>query len=254
MDNVRRRLTIFWVLFLVYFVVALVIDASPLEAWQAHTSITHSLIQSIAAVLAFFCGTAGLYRFYNETQLNGMFLFLGVGFIATGVVDAYHTVVTTAWFKSFFPDVPHSVPEWSWLATRLFLSLLFVLSLCFQNQIKTNQLKPRTVYISVLILTILVLVGFVLIRVPYIIFPDQILARPLELIPGALFIAALIGYFKQSWQTEKIPFWLILALVTSIACQFFYIGLSKHGHDFLYISAHILKIVSYAMVYVAISE
>jgi hypothetical protein len=236
------------------------VQRSSLNAWMADTIIPHSLLQRVTTIFALICGVTGLYRYYKGRSKSRMLLFLGVGFIGTTFIDAYHTVVTTAFFQTMYPDIPHSVAEWSWLSTRFYLSLLFLISLprLFRNQnyeVKNRKVTPRTVYITVAILTLLNFLFFILVRKPYPVYPDHLIARPWEIAVGVIFLISLIGYLiKGGWKTEHISFWIVLFLITSVATQFFFIGLSKHGMDALYLGAHLMKIISYIMVYIAVSR
>jgi len=255
MDQTIKRLTIFSILLVAYFLSALFIQISPLSGWSAHTTITHSLVQSIATVIALFCGIAALYRFNVGGKTSSMLLFIGVGFLGTAFIDTYHTIVTASWVKVAFPKIPPSVAEWSWLSTRIFLSMLLLMSLPSLFREKTATINPKLIYISVSILTFLNLIVFLFIRTEYPIYPDDFFCRPLELIPGVFFLIALIGYLIQGmWKTSKLEYWIVMFLITSIASQFFFIDFSKHPHDTMYISAHILKIISYAMIYIAVSD
>ncbi len=253
MDHSASRTTTFIILFSIFFLGGVFAD---IFTWSAHSTLTHSLLQSVATVLALFCGSAALYRFYNEQNKNNMLLFIGVGFMGTTVMDAYHTVVTANWFLKTFPNVPETVIEWSWLSTRAFLSILLVLGMPSMFREKaTTPAHAKIIYGMVSVLTLLILVLFMFVKIPLPIYPEQFIARPLELIPGALFLMALTGFLIQGhWKTDTLEFWMVLFLITSISCQFFYIDLSKHAHDLQYIVAHIMKIFSYTMVYLGVTS
>jgi len=82
----------------------------------------HTLMESLATVLALFVGLLALIRFYSRGGNN--YLVLGAGFIAIAMLDGYHAVVSSIWFKAYLPsDLPSLIP-WSWLASRLFKSHL----------------------------------------------------------------------------------------------------------------------------------
>ena len=249
MDQTLSRVTAFCVVFIVFLLSGIVTDNI---VWAAHSTLSHSLIQSVATVIALFCGIAAIYRFYTGQPGNNMLLFIGVGFMGTFLIDIYHTVVTASWFQHAFPLIPPTVAEWSWFATRAFLSVLLILSL---PSISGGAVNPRTTYTMVVLLTIMIFVVFMLLRTPYPVYPENFIARPLEFIPGGLFILAFIGYvMKGGWKTDKFEFWMVLFLISSIACDLFFMDLSKHAHDLEYLVAHVMKIVGYAMVYFGITS
>ncbi len=256
MDITRIRLITFCIVLVVWLGCSIFIQATWLNTWAAHSSLTHSLLQSIATVIALFTGSIALYRYYSGLSGINMMLFIGIGFIGTTVIDAYHAVVTASWFIKAFPHIPPTVAEWSWLATRVFLGVLFLLSLpsLFQNK-DAPQGSGKVIYIMVGILTGVILVLFMQLPIPYPVYSDQFIARPLELIPGALFLIALIGYLiKSPWRQESLYYWIVLFLLTSVCTQFFYIDLSGQSHDVLYLAAHLLKILSYGMVYNSVTS
>lgn len=253
MDQSVSRMTAFIVVFSILFLGGIF---AALFTWTAHTSLTHSLSQSVATVIALFTGAAALYRYYAEDVKNTTLLFIGVGFMGTTVIDAYHAIVTTAWFAKTFPTIPHTVIEWSWLSTRFFLSILILLGLpsMFRGQ-SSKQTHGKLIYFLVSFLTLLILFLFTRVHVPLPIEPNDFIARPLELVPGVLFLISLTAYLIQGrWKTDKLEFWMVVFLITSVSCQFFYIDLSKHAHDLQYIAAHVIKIVSYAMVYLGVTS
>lgn len=255
MDHSLRKITTFGIVFVIFLLSGLYF-ASGAMTWVAHSSLPHSFLQSVATVLAFFVGSAALYRFYSEQSTNYMLLFVGVGFIGTTVIDAFHTIVTASWFLKTFPNTHHTVVEWSWLSTRIFLAALMILSLFGLYKEKADgPVNTRPIYILVSILTFFILVVFILVNVPLPVYPEKFITHPLELVPGVLFLVALIGYLaKGNWRTDKFEYWIVLFLITSVACQFVYIDLSKKSHDMLYIGAHVLKIISYGMVYLGVTS
>ncbi|HKJ21873.1 MAG TPA: MASE3 domain-containing protein, partial [Gammaproteobacteria bacterium] len=80
----------------------------------------------MATVLALCVGALALVRYYSRNE--NTFLFIGTGFFVTGLLDAYHAVVTMDGFTGAFLPVPDAAVKWSWLAARLFLSMQLWLS------------------------------------------------------------------------------------------------------------------------------
>lgn len=254
METVFKKKLNFYITFIV-LVIAAIIARSGIITWT-HSSLTHSMLQSVATVIAFFCGTAALYAYYKSEIKSNMLLFIGAGFLGTAVIDAYHTITTTIWFANTFPNVPSTVARWSWLATRVVLSILLLLSLVGATWEKKGKfVNPKTIYISVTIVTIAVLIIFILAPIPFPVYPQYFISRPLELIPGFIFLITLIGYLiRGKWKTDNFEYWLVLCLIANVVCQFAYMDLSKQLFDNMYHSAHIIKIISYSMVYLGITS
>ena len=92
-----RRFTylgLFVALFLSYLVLR---DSS----WRSSAQL-HTLIEEAATFLALFVGVIALVRFYTK-KIN-IFLFIGTGFLGTGLLDGYHAVVTSSFFAEKFPS------------------------------------------------------------------------------------------------------------------------------------------------------
>lgn len=255
MDYAKVRIATFFIVLAVWLGCSVFIHFSIISGWIAHSSLLHTLLQSIATVVALFTGSIALYRYYTG-QANPMLLFIGIGFMGTTIIDAYHAFLTASWFKHAFPNIHPSVAEWSWLSTRMFLSILFLLGLFGVSRSQEGQTpSAKTIYVVIGILTGLVLIVFMQLPIEYPVYPERFLARPLELIPGVLFLIALIGFlYKCPWTQEPLFYWIVLFLLTSACVQLIYIDLSKHSHDTLYLAAHFLKILSYGMVYNAVSS
>ena len=83
-------------------------------------------MEAIATLLAIVVGVMAMVRFYAKR--DNTFLFIGTGFVGTGLLDGYHAIVTSSFFSSNFPSAPSSLIPWSWIASRLFLSVLLWLS------------------------------------------------------------------------------------------------------------------------------
>jgi len=106
-------------LFLCYFLLR---DST----WQGSTQL-HTLMEVVATILAVFVGMMALVRFY--TRKANVFLFIGTGFLGTALLDGYHGLVTSVYFADLFPSPPRSLIPWSWVASRMFLSIFMSLRL-----------------------------------------------------------------------------------------------------------------------------
>ncbi len=245
-----------------YIVTAIVIIAAAAYCYSGHffeamhSSLSHSLLQSIATAIAFFVGIAALYRYYKGGIKSSMLLFVGVAFLATGLVDTYHTIVTSMAFSETFPNLLQpTILRWSWLVTRLFLSVLLLMSLISVFSGKDNQpVNEKLIFGVVGILTIATLIFFSTVPIPFPMYPDRFISRPYELIPGVIFFLALIGYLiRGKWKTDAFEHWMVLCLIASALCQFAFMAESKVIFDTMYHASHVVKIVSYLMVYIGIT-
>ncbi|MGB0385477.1 MAG: PAS domain S-box protein [Ardenticatenaceae bacterium] len=222
--------------------------------WRSDVHV-HTILEVAATVLAAVVGSLALVRFYSKK--SNRFLFIGAGFIATALFDGYHGVVTSEWFYRNFPSNLSELAPWSWLVSRLFLSILLWLSVVARERDNESQ-KKRDEVMVYLVVSLLALVFFVFFTqdpLPQAYQEEWILHRPMELLPALFFLLALIGYYRKGdsrsdgfWQ------WILMALIVNLAVQIFFMPFSKSLHDEMFDVAHLLKIVSYALVLVGLAR
>ena len=119
-ENARRftYLGLFAALFLSYLVLR---DST----WRSSAQL-HTVMEAVATFLALLVGVMALVRFYSKK--TNIFLFIGAGFLGTGLLDGYHAVVTSSFFAENFPSTLSSLIPWSWTASRVFFSAFLCLS------------------------------------------------------------------------------------------------------------------------------
>ncbi len=121
-STARRRIITYFSLFILLLISYFLLRDS---TWQGSKQL-HTLMETAATILALLVGVISLIRFY--TKKESIFLFVGTGFLGTSLLDAYHTIVTSTFFDMFFPSPPSHLIPWSWIASRLFLSIALLLS------------------------------------------------------------------------------------------------------------------------------
>lgn len=215
--------------------------------WQGTKQI-HTIMELTSTLLAVFAGIAALIRYYSRK--NNTFLFIGTGFLGTGFLDGYHAVVTSTFFDSYFPSPPPSLIPWSWIASRLFLSLMMFLSWWAWNREDKlgadARIKDGKVYLIAIISTLTSFLFFAFVPLPRAYYPELFFHRPEEFIPALFFIAALIGYIKKGyWKTNQFEHWVIISLIIGSFSQVVYMSLSGVIFDTMFDAAHMLKIASY---------
>ena len=89
--------------------------------WQGSATL-HTIMEAVATLLAMFVGILALVRYYS--QKNTTILLIGLGFLGAAFLDGYHAVITAWISKDLFPPELSNLTAWSWLASRLYLSLI----------------------------------------------------------------------------------------------------------------------------------
>jgi hypothetical protein len=119
----RRRLAVYGAVVLGCLALALWVDRS---GWVGNVYL-HTLHETVAVVLALGVAAIALVRFYSRR--SDTFLLLGAAFAGTAFLDGYHALATS---KTFAGQLQVSelatTSPWSWIASRLFLSVLLWMS------------------------------------------------------------------------------------------------------------------------------
>ena len=220
------------------------------SGWQGSTQL-HTLMEGIATLLASIVGAMSLVRFYSKK--NNTFLFIGTGFLGTALLDGYHAAVTSAFFASYLPSELSSLIPWSWVASRLFLSVLLCLSwlawIREQRLGEAGRISERSVYLVAGGLTLASFLFFAFVPLTRGYYPEFVFHRPEEFVPALLFMVALVGYLRKGkWRDDAFEHWLVLALIVGFVSQAVFMSFSGQLFDMEFDAAHLLKKVSYVCV------
>ena len=220
------------------------------SSWTGSASL-HTGMEIISTILAISVGIFSIKRF--KVTNDSKFLIIGAGFLGTGFLDAYHAVVTSVYVQDYLPSNLRSLIPWSWVASRLFLSLILVFSYIQykREQVLGNaaHFSQKTIFIFISLLTATSMVFFALTPLPKAYYSELFFHRPAEFVPALLFLYALICYIKKGkWLTDKFEHWLVLSLIVNFVSQSVFMSCSGHLFDLEFDTAHLLKKVSYICV------
>lgn len=240
-----------------YLLTALLLGGSGIwlrgSAWQGGAAL-HTLMEALATLLALYVGTLALIRYFSQRE--GQFLYIGAGFIGTAVLDGYHALVTSTFFQPYMPSENTTLVPWSWLASRLYLAVLMVLSwLLWLIHRDRPDYRPnhRRVFAITALTTLATFLLFGFSPLPNNIHPGALFPRPYEMLPGILFLVALAGYLhKGKWRTDSFEHWLVLSLIVGAALQISFMSFSGALYDLEFDVAHLLKKASYILVLIGL--
>ncbi|NNF27668.1 MAG: response regulator [Gemmatimonadetes bacterium] len=240
-------------------VVVLIAAAVPVHAssWSSAWGL-QTIVGVVATILAFAIGALALVGFYSRQR--GIYLYIGTGFLGTGVLEAYHALMTSPIVSGYFAQTPAELVDlsaWSWTASRLFLSLFIYVSwLAWRKERWAKgrlQSPERAVYVTASLLTLTILVFFTITLASGAHFPDFFVHRPAEFIPAFFFILGFGGYWnKAAWKEDPFEHWLLIALAISAVTHAVYIPFSSGLYDALYDASGLLKVLSYLAVLVGL--
>ncbi len=252
MFTIHPRICVYWATG-----IALVLLSLPLREFTWHGSAElHTIMEVTAALLALAVGGLALLRYHSLKHAT--FLFVGMGFFGTALLDMYHAAVTSQWFAAHFSTGLNSLIPWSWLASRLFLSqFLFLSYLAWRREQRAGYsrfLDEKVIYAAAAAMAIVYFFFFALVQLPPAYYKTLFFHRPAEFLPALFFLAALVGYLhKGQWRTSPIEHWLVLSLVVSAVSQLAFMPRSGELFDTMFDVAHLLKKASYVLVLVGLA-
>ena len=244
----KRRALYYWATGGGLMVLFLALQAyNPVSDWRGSDDL-HTIMEVVATMLAFMVGSLALVRYYSRKE--AAILFVGVGFLGTGVLDGYHAAVTSVYFQQYMPSDTSSLIPWSWVASRMYLSVLMVFS-AMASQIPgtSTTINEWKFYLGSATFTLLCFLFFAFVPLPAAYYPDIFFHRPEEFAPALFFLLALIFYLKQgTWRAHLYEHWLVMSLVVGVVCQAVFMSHSGTLFDIEFDVAHLLKKISYICV------
>ena len=229
------------------------------------SEIHHFYIELFAVLLA---AILSFYYIARARTLNDKFsLFIGIGFLANALIDLLHVVISFTYMNEFM-FLKYFIPQ-TWFAGRIFLGAMFVIAIAGypllsgvsrkpnggilaepENQTLERPEKiPKVLVWSLVILTIAA--GGVAISSLFIVFPGSVLDdfpihRPYEIPPLALFVVALLYFYKNKLYRKSDVFYkgVLAAIVIDIFGQII-MSYSTTSFDTAHNTAHVLKDAAY---------
>jgi diguanylate cyclase (GGDEF)-like protein/PAS domain S-box-containing protein len=211
----------------------------------------HTVLEFSMTIFAAMVGGMSLIRYYTRKQR--LFLYLGIGFIGTAILDAYIALATTATFLHFIPSEFNTFFAWGWTSRGLFLA--FFLAVYFISNIGGQKSQPigKFFEISIFLLAgIFVLAfysSFSIITLPEIILQINGLNHVEDFIPGVIYGLMFIGLISGGdWREENFEFWFIISLALLTAAHTLFMPYSVEPYDASFMTAHIVKLSAYLVV------
>lgn len=212
----------------------------------------HSLLEGLTTTLACFVSLLAFVRYHSRRHVT--FLFLSAGFAGAGVLDGFHTLVSSTFLRlGPASPMPAFIP-WSWFASRLLLAILLYLSiLAWERETRAARsipvLEGRFICLAAGLATVASIAVVSLVPLPPAVFPSWFCPRPQEFVPAALFALAFAGYWRKgSWRQDAFEHWLLLSLLLGVLGQALFMAFSGTVYDGPFQAAHVLKLLSYGMV------
>jgi hypothetical protein len=179
----------------------------------------------ISGVFAIFIGLIALLRYYTQ-KANLIFLLLGIGFLAVGLLDIVQLVIDVGGFETLFVYRPGEVYPFSAILSRGFLSLILFLSWLSAERIENGEsLIEAERRVVLLVVTLFISFSGV---VSYFILSNVISESLWVVMVGTatlmLLLLSFVGHmFRKGWKYDNFAFWLIFAISFLILSQIFFL-------------------------------
>ena len=239
----ERSAAIYWMLLAVLFLFFNIFRAFPFDDDPAR----HVIWEFISTTMALIVASLSLVRYYSKKQRT--FLFIGTGFLGTGLLNGYHAVMTSTLLGTEAAGLQSpDVAAWTWTAARLFLSLfLFGSVFLWSNEgdSKRSHVNEFSVYFAAFALAFGIFLVFRFLPLPSAYYPEFWVSRPAEVIPALFFFGAWVGYLRRGeWRTEPFQYWLLISLMISFFVHAMYMSNATSEFDGIADAAHLLKILA----------
>lgn len=212
------------------------------------TAWLHTLLEVCST--AILCGGAvlAMARYYKSRA--GWVSVLGIGLWGTGLLDAYHTVVTSPHFSALFVGQAALI-AWSWLSSRVLLAVILLLALWTRRGNRVQRHGSLWAVTGGMILGAFLL--FALAPLPPAHWTVGPLGRPQELFPAALYLGALVWVWRDgAWRSEGTDRWLCYALLQLVVSQALLMTRSQHVFDAPFDLSHAVKVTAHASLVVSV--
>ena len=239
----ERSAAIYWMLLAVLFLAFNIFRRFPVDDDPAR----HVIWEFISTTMALMVASLSLVRYYSKKQRT--FLFIGTGFLGTGLLNGYHAVMTSTLLGGAAAGLQSpDVAAWTWTAARLFLSLFLFGSVFLwsnESDSKRSHVNEFSVYFAAFALAFGIFLVFRFVPLPSAYYPEFWVSRPAEVIPALFFFGAWVGYLRRGdWRTEPFQYWLLISLMISFFVHAMYMSNATSEFDGIADAAHLLKILA----------
>lgn len=209
----------------------------------------HTNICLISGLLSLFAGCLALVRYYAKPVCP--YIVLGVAYIGNAILEIHYAFSYSFFDEINIPSSLRSYIQWGWFFNRFFLAgfVFFGWLSCFKTRL---HIKGIFLYFF----SALLIAGCILLlsncELPN---PTQtgILSRPLDLVPGFLFVGASIGFlYSETWKHYSFAHFLILSLFVNAAIQLLFIPFSQFTFDQRFMASHFLRVLSHILVVIGL--
>jgi PAS domain S-box-containing protein len=194
---------------------------------------------------------------YYQSFRGRSLLFLSIGFIGSGIIDAIHIFQVMGLDPEHVFTDSFTTISWSSLAARLFLAIMLLVGWRASegriSPISASALGDRwVVAIGAIVLTFLLAMALL---APGVVPPNHAVAvMPVaKAMVGLLYLITLVIFLRRGdWRHFPFQHWLVLSLLLAVSSQLFYLPLSMQTGDALHLAGNGLLLGSYMLAFTAL--
>ncbi len=204
------------------------------------------LIDLFASIFALFIGVLAIVRYYTKkTNIN--YLFLGLGFITVSFFDGFHILSTFDTFSDLLTVGSSEIFPMSMVFSRLFLSIIFLLSWVFLKEEKrVRGKKEKAAFLGLLFAISLLTIAVTFFTSFFEGFESYHFAISMQTVALMTYLVTLVGYVRDEVMSyRKFDFWIIFSLVFSILSQIFYLPYLNIEYELMLNLSTLAKFISY---------
>lgn len=208
----------------------------------------HACIEMTSSFIAIIAGISCIVYYFG--MKSRYFLIIGLGFFISGSEDFIHGLFA---FKRLFEgtgvDFSRYIPG-TYVTGRILLAVCIIVAEItdiYFRTIKTKRLKSEAVISTAVALVIgggMTMLAFSL-PLPKFIYPDNMIARPVDFISAILFVIAFVFTARRLYKCRDIFSGMLLACILLNAGGQIYMSFSKKLFDIFFDIAHWANILSY---------
>ena len=253
-ENTKARSTGFIILYLLIAAGFVAIGPMVFSSTWVSSSDFHSCIEISSSFIAIIAAVACLMYYFGFK--SRYYLICGLGFFICGGEDFVHGLLSfTRFFSGVEADLSRFVPG-TYVAGRSAFAIFIILAVVLGDSSRSiKSVHKETIFFSsvALILGCVMTSLAIMLPLPRLIYPEQLISRPVDFVSAILFAIAFVVVLKRYlWKRDIFSGFLLSCILLNLGGQI-YMSFSKRLFDAFFDVAHWANILSYCMPVLGIS-
>ncbi len=247
-EKSKVRLIGFIILYLLIAIGFVAIGPRVFSSTWVSSSDFHSCIEISSSFIAIIAAVSCLMYYFGFK--SRYYLLCGLGFFICGSEDFIHGLLSFArLFSGIEADLSKFVPG-TYVAGRSSFAIFIILAVVLGERTRPSKsVRKETIFFS--LIALIVGAGMtalaIMVPLPKLIYPEQLISRPVDFVSAVLFAIAFVVVLKRYLAERSIFSGFLLACVLLNIGGQIYMSFSKQLFDIFFDVAHWANILSYCM-------